>query len=82
MMDRFKCYLNSLSPHKKNKNKKKPSDVVRVWQNFLDPRMVAYIDDAHVGPMIVHEDLQPIDFFIRSHLLLFLHVTWEFYMAK
>ena len=51
MMDRFKCYLNSLSPHKKN-----PSDVVRVWQNFLDPRMVAYIDDAHVGPMIVHED--------------------------
>ena len=53
MMDRFKCYLDSLSPHKK-KNKKKTSDV-KVWQNFLDPRMVAYIDDAHVGPMIVHE---------------------------
>ena len=56
MMDRFKCYLNSLSPHKKkHKKTNKPSDVVRGWQNFLDPRMVAYIDDAHVGPMIVHE---------------------------
>ena len=56
-MDRFKCYLDSLSPHKKKQtNKKKTSDVVRDWQNFLDPRMVAYIDDAHVGPMIVHED--------------------------
>ena len=29
---------------------------VRVWQNFLDLRMVAYIDDAHVGPRIVHEN--------------------------
>ena len=51
-IDRFKCYLNSLSPHKKQKQKKTPSDVVRVWQSFLDPHMVAYIDDAHVGPMM------------------------------
>ena len=50
MMARFKCYWDSLSHHrKKTKN-------VRVWQNFLDPRMVAYIDDAHVGPRIVYED--------------------------
>ena len=49
MKARFKCYLDSLFPHKKNKN-------VRVWQNFLDPRMLAYIDDAHVGLRIVHED--------------------------
>ena len=77
MMVRFKCYLDSLSPYKKHAKK-----TVRVWQNFLDPHMVAYIDDAHVGPRIVHEDWQPIDFFIRSHLLLLLHVTWEFYMAK
>ena len=48
MMARFKCYLDSLSPHNKS--------VVRVWQNFLDPRMVAYIDDANVGPRILHED--------------------------
>ena len=49
MMVGFKCYLDSISPHiKKN--------VVRVWQNFLDRRMVAYIDDAYVGPRIVHED--------------------------
>ena len=48
MIARFKCYWDSLSPHRKK--------VVRVWQNFLDPRMVAYIDDAHVGPRIVHED--------------------------
>ena len=44
--------------------------------------MVAYIDDAHVGPRIVHEDRQPFDLFIQSHLLLFLHVAWELYMAK
>ena len=36
MIARFKCYWDSLSPHKKR------------CQNFLDPRMVvAYIDDAH-----------------------------------
>ena len=46
IMSRFKCYLDSLSPQK----------TVRVWQNILDPRMVVYIDDARVGPRIVHED--------------------------
>ena len=54
MKARFKCYLDSLFPHKKKKTKKKKN--VRVWQNFLDPRMLAYIDDAHVGLRIVHED--------------------------
>ena len=47
-MARFKCYLDSLSPQQK-KN-------VRVWQNIVDTRMVVYIDDARVGPRIVHED--------------------------
>ena len=47
MIAHFKCYWDSLSLHK---------NVVRVWQNFLDQRMVAYIDDAHVGQKIVHED--------------------------
>ena len=70
MIARFKCFWDSL-PLIKN--------VVRVWQNFLDPRMVvAYIDDAHEGRRIVYEDWQPIDFFIQSQLLLFLHVAWEF----
>ena len=33
MMARFKCYLDSLCPHKKNNNNK---NVVGAWQNFLD----------------------------------------------
>ena len=35
MMARFKCFLESLSPHQKNPKKTKR------WQNSLDPRMVA-----------------------------------------
>ena len=58
MMAGFKCYWDSLSPHKKNKTKKnkKKQHNVRVWQNFLDLHMVAYIDDTHVCPRIIHED--------------------------
>ena len=57
MMARFKCYLESLSPHqKKKKNKNMLSELDPLWQNFQVPRMVAYIDDAHVDTTIVHED--------------------------
>ena len=49
-MARFKCYLEVFPLNKKKKKN------VRVWQNILDPRMVVYIDDARVGPRIVHED--------------------------
>ena len=71
---RFKCYWDSLSPHKKR--------CQRLTKLSGSALCVAYIDDAHEGPRIVHEDWQPIDFLIQSQLLLFLHVAWEFYMAK
>ena len=44
--------------------------------------MVAYIDDAHVARGLYMKIDNLSIFFIQSHLLLFLHVTWEFYMAK
>ena len=41
------------------------------------------IDDTHMDPRIVHEEVDNLlIFFIQSHVLLFLHVTWGFYMAK
>ena len=55
-MARFKCYLESLSPHQRKKKQKYVVKLDPLWQNFLDLRVVAYIDDVHVDPRIVHED--------------------------
>ena len=53
MMDRLMMAIWIVFPLIRKKNKQ---TVVRVWHNFLDPRVVANIDGAHVGPRIVHED--------------------------
>ena len=76
MMDRFKSYLNSLSPHKKT---------VRRCQSLAKLSGSAHGGLCRwcaCGPDDCTWRLTTYWFFIRSHLLLFLHVTWEFYMAK
>ena len=49
-MARFKCYLDSLCPHKKIIIIKTLSELGKTFW------MLAYINEAHVVPRIVHED--------------------------
>ena len=47
-MARFKCYLDPLSPDKKNNNKKPWKGWIRSSKDFLDRRMLCILHRFHI----------------------------------
>ena len=75
MIARFKFYWDSLSPHKKRCQSFDKTFWIRAYDDGLY-RWCAW------GPEDCTWRLTTYWFFFQSQLLLFLHLAWEFYIAK